>query len=174
MGKYTDITCCFAGHRDIPVGEETKIMTRVYHRIQPLIQQGVIYYGVGGALGFDRMMTEYLIKLRKENKRLKIIEVLPYEGYRKKWPDEEQAKAALLDKQMDKIVYYSKEPSRGAFLGRDRHLVDGSKYLICYCTRPNSGTALTVKYAIEKGLTVYNASSYDVGQLLNGHQPTNR
>ena len=86
MGKYTDLTCCFAGHREIPVGEETKIMTRVYHRIQPLIQQGVIYYGVGGALGFDRMMTEYLIRLRKENKRLKIIEVLPYDGYRKKWP----------------------------------------------------------------------------------------
>lgn len=166
MGEYTDITCCFAGHRDIPAGEETKIMTRVYHRIQPLIQQGVIYYGVDGALGFDRMMTEYLIKLRKENKRLKIIEVLPYDGYRKKWPDEEQAKAALLDKQMDKIVYYGKEPSRGSFLARDRHLVDGSKYLICYCTRPNSGTALTVKYALENGRTVYNASSYDVGGLL--------
>ena len=129
MGKYTNITCCFAGHRDIPVGEETKIMTRVYHRIQPLIQQGVIYYGVGGTLGFDRMMTEYLIKLRKENKRLKIIEVLPYDGYRKKWPEEEQAKAALLDKQMDKIVYYSKEPSRGAFLARDRHLEIGRAHV---------------------------------------------
>ena len=73
MGKYAEQTCCFTGHRDIPAGEEIKIKTRVYHRIQPLIQQGVIYYGVGGALGFDRMMSEYLLQLRKDNKRMKII-----------------------------------------------------------------------------------------------------
>lgn len=166
MGKYMEQTCCFAGHREIPAGEETKIKTRVYHRIQPLIQQGVIYYGVGGALGFDRMMTEYLLQLRKDNKRMKIIEVLPFEGYRAKWPQEEQARAALLDKQMDKIVYVSKEPSKGAYLARDRHLVDGSKYCICYCNKPTGGTAYTVKYALEKGLTVYNASSFDVNELL--------
>ena len=69
MEKYAEQTCCFTGHRDIPAGEEIK--TRVYHCIQPLIQQGVIYYGVGGTLGFDRMMTEYLLQLRKDNKRMK-------------------------------------------------------------------------------------------------------
>ena len=166
MGKFTDLTCCFTGHRDIPAGEETKIKARVYHRIQPLIQQGIIYYGVGGALGFDIMMTEYLIQLRKDNKRMKIIEVLPFEGYRAKWSQEEQARTALLDKQMDKIVYVAKEPSKAAYLARNRHLVDGSKYCISYCTKPTGGTAYTVKYALEKGLTVYNASSYDVSELL--------
>ena len=39
MGKYTEQTCCFTGHRDIPAGEEIKIKTRVYHRIQPLISK---------------------------------------------------------------------------------------------------------------------------------------
>lgn len=169
MSNYKSATCCFTGHRDIPVGEETKIKTRVYHRLQPLIQQGVLCFGVGGALGFDRMMTEYLIQLRKENKRLKIIEVLPFEGYRSKWSEEEKAKAKLLDKQMDKIVYASKEPSRGAYLARNRHLVDGSAYCISYCTRPTGGTAFTVKYALERRLTVYNASSFDVNSLL-GHK----
>ena len=167
MGKYKSLTCCFAGHREIPEGEESKIKIRVYHRLQPLIQQGVIYYGVGGALGFDRMMIEYLIQLRKENKRIKLIEVLPFEGYRRKWPEEEQEKAQVLDKQMDKIVYVSKEPSKGAYLARDRHLVDCSSYGISYCTRATGGTAYTVKYALENGLTVYNASSFDVGMLLN-------
>lgn len=166
MGKFTEQTCCFTGHRDIPAGEEIKIKTRVYHRIQPLIEQGVIYYGVGGALGFDRIMTEYLIELRKQNKRMKIIEVLPFKEYRAKWSQEEQAKAALLDKQMDKIVYVAKELSKGAYLARDRHLVDGSKYCICYCNKPTGGTAYTVKYALEKGLTVYNASSFNVNELL--------
>lgn len=70
---------------------------------------------------------------------------------------------------MDKIVYVSKEPSRGAYLARGRHLVDGSRYCISYCNKPTGGTAFTVKYALERGLTVYNASSFDVNTLL-GHK----
>ena len=151
MGKYTDKTCCFTGHRIISPGEESKILIRVRHRLIPLIQSGVTYFGVGGALGFDTMMADLLLELKKENSRMRIIEVLPYEGYRAK------------------IVYVSKEPSRGAYLARGRHLVDGSRYCISYCNKPTGGTAFTVKYALERGLTVYNASSFDVNTLL-GHK----
>lgn len=78
----------------------------------------------------------------------------------------EELREEKIDKQVDKIVYAAKEPSRGIHLARNRHLVDGSKYCICYCTRPTGGTAYTVKYALKKGLTVYNASSFDVNELL--------
>ena len=111
MGKYTDKTCCFTGHRIIPPGEESKILIRVRHRLIPLIQSGVTYFGVGGALGFDTMMADLLLELKKENSRMRIIEVLPYEGYRAKWTPEQQLHAKNLDRQMDKIVYVSKEPS---------------------------------------------------------------
>lgn len=88
--------------------------------------------------------------------------------------NEEQAAAvkevnrafARIDKQVDKIVYAAKEPSRGVYLLRDRHLVDCSAYCISYCTRNTGGTAYTVKYALEHGVTVYNASSFDVSALL--------
>lgn len=169
MGKYTDKTCCFTGHTIIPPGEESKILIRVRHRLIPLIQSGVTYFGVGGALGFDTMMADLLLELKKENSRMRIIEVLPFGGYRAKWAPEQQLHAKNLDRQMDKIVYLSKEPSRGAYLARDRHLVDGSRYCICYCNKPTGGTAFTVKYALERGLTVYNASSFDVNSLL-GHK----
>lgn len=46
----------------------------------------------------------------------------------------------------------------------------GSKVgIISYCNKPTGGTAFTVKYALERGLTVYNASSFDVNSLL-GHK----
>lgn len=38
--------------------------------------------------------------------------------------------------------------------------------MISYCTRTTGGTAYTVKYALEHGITVYNASSFDVSALL--------
>lgn len=103
MGKYTDKTCCFTGHRIIPPGEESKILIRVRHRLIPLIQSGVTYFGVGGALGFDTMMADMLLELKKENSRMRIIEVLPFEGYRAKWTPEQQLHAKNLDRQMDKI-----------------------------------------------------------------------
>lgn len=108
MGKFKKQTCCFTGHRNIPPGEQTKILTRVRHRLIPLIQSGIIYYGVGGALGFDTLVAEMLIELKKENGRLRIIEVLPFEGYRDRWTPEQQLHAKNLDKKMDKIVYVSK------------------------------------------------------------------
>lgn len=129
--KYREQTCCFVGHKDIPPGEKLKILARVEHRLIPLIQQGVIYFGIGGSLGL-----------------------------------EQQRHAEKIDKQVDKIVYAAKEPSRGVYLLRDRHLVDCSAYCISYCTRNTGGTAYTVKYALEHGVTVYNASSFDVSALL--------
>ena len=164
--KYREQTCCFVGHKDIPPGEQLKILVRVEHRLIPLIQQGVTYFGIGGSLGFDTLMADMLISLKAAHPRIRIIEVLPFEGYRSKWSLEQQRHAEKIDKQVDKIVYAAKEPSRGIHLARNRHLVDGSKYCICYCTRPTGGTAYTVKYALKKGLTVYNASSFDVNELL--------
>ena len=47
--KYREKTCCFVGHKDIPPGEQLKILVRVEHRLIPLIQQGVTYFGIGGS-----------------------------------------------------------------------------------------------------------------------------
>ena len=164
--KYREQTCCFVGHKDIPPGEQLKILARVEHRLIPLIQQGVTYFGIGGSLGFDTFMADMLISLKAAHPRSRIIEVLPVEGYRSKWSLEQQRHAEKIDKQVDKIVYAAKEPSRGVYLLRDRHLVDCSAYCISYCTRNTGGTAYTVKYALEHGVTVYNASSFDVSALL--------
>ena len=158
-------TCCFTGHRAIPQGEEAKILARVKSRIDKLILDGVLYFGVGGALGFDTMMAEYLIERRKRNSRIKIIEVLPFPEYRSKWTGEQKQRASVIDAQMDKIVYCYDENSREAYLGRDRHLVDCSDYCISYCTRNTGGTAYTVRYALKKGLSVWNMSSFDIKSL---------
>ena len=165
MKDFRSQTCCFTGHREIPEGEEAKIRARVKSRIDQLIIEGVLYYGVGGALGFDTMMAEYMIERRKRDKRIKIIEVLPFPEYRSRWTEDQKRKAAMVDAQMDKIVYCSEKGSREAYLGRDRHLVDCSGYCISYCTRSYGGTAYTVKYARSKGLTVWNMSSFDIKSI---------
>ncbi len=158
--------CCFTGHRDLEPWEEQKVYTRMRYRVEPLINQGTVYFGVGGALGFDMLAAEYLLHVRDEmGKRIKIISVLPYPDYREGWPEEMVRRQDEIIRRSDKVVYACQEKEPEAFLKRDRMLVDGSNYCICYCHRLTGGTAYTVRYAISRGIPVYNCSSWDLEQL---------
>ena len=165
MKDFRPQTCCFTGHRDIPLGEEAKIMTRLRYRVEELYNRGYRYFGVGGALGFDTMAAEWLLNFRETHHLIRVIEVLPYKGYRDCWTKAQQDHADLLDRKFDKVVYCCENASDEAFLTRDRHLVDCSSACISYCTRITGGTAYTVKYAMEHGIPVHNTSSFDVRQV---------
>ena len=56
-------TCCFTGHRILPAGQEEEIWRRVYACLEPPLEEGVRYFGVGGALGFDTLVAEKLLAL---------------------------------------------------------------------------------------------------------------
>ena len=46
-------TCCFTGHRYISQKERKSLEYRLNKVILHLYKQKVLYYGAGGALGFD-------------------------------------------------------------------------------------------------------------------------
>ena len=173
--RYTGLTreqqtCCLTGHRVIPPGEEKKIMVRARNILLRLIrEQNVRYFGVGGAVGFDMMAAEYLLDLKAHKEhQLKIISVLPYPDWRETedWTDELRRREDQILRACDKVVYVRQEFESGVFLLRDRKLVDGSGYCVSYCNRLRTGTAYTVRYALERGLTVYNASSWDIRNVM--------
>ena len=163
-------TCCLTGHRKIPPGEERKIMVRARNILLRLIRDhNVRYFGVGGAVGFDMLAAEYLLNLKAhEEQQIKIISVLPYPAWRERedWTDELRAREEKILQACDKVVYVRQEYEKGVFLLRDRKLVDGSAYCVSYCNQPQTGTAYTVKYALNHGVKVFNASSFNVRDLL--------
>lgn len=151
-------TCCFTGHRNLPIGQEEEIWKRVYARLEPLLEEGVRYFGVGGALGFDTLVAEKLLMLRESRPEIRIILVQPFPGYQSRWTPVQQAHAAAVEARVDKIVVCCQTPGREAFLARDRHLVDGSSCCIAWCTRTTGGTAYTLRYAQKQGLRVWNVA----------------
>ena len=172
--RYADLTreqqtCCLTGHRVIPPGEEKKIMVRARNILLRLIREkNVRYFGVGGAVGFDMMAAEYLLDLKAHKEhQLKIISVLPYPAWRETedWTDELRRREENILRACDKVVYVRPEFETGVFLLRDRKLVDGSAYCVSYCNRPRTGTAYTVKYALDRGVKVFNASSFSLKDL---------
>lgn len=149
-------TCCFTGHRDIPPGLIPSLTEVVKGQIKALFSQGVIYYGVGGAVGFDTLAAEVLFELRVEHPQIKVILVYPFNGFDSRWREGQRTRYRALLPKYDKRVCVSQTPGRDAYLMRDRHLVDCSAHCVAFCSRSYGGTAYTMRYARENGRQVYN------------------
>ena len=156
-------TCCFTGHRDIPIDRTQEIAERTANEIRRLIvNYGVRFFGVGGAIGYDMLAARVLFRLREtEFPNIKVIIVYPFDGFTNRWSPMQKAEHLRLLTKYDKIVCVCDKPSKEAYLARDRHLVDGSAYCIAYCTRDYGGTAYTVRYARQKGVEVRNIVLYN-------------
>lgn len=154
-------TCCLTGHRDIRIGKTSEIAERTASEIHRLIiNNGVRFFGVGGAIGYDTLAAKVLLRLKeKEFPNIKVILVYPFDGFTDRWTPRQKAEYEMLLPKYDKVVCACDRPSKEAYLTRDRHLVDGSAYCIAYCTRDYGGTAYTVRYARQQGLTVQNVAT---------------
>ena len=162
MADLRQRTCCFTGHRAIPEKDLPGILDRTEQTVRRLIEQGVIFFGVGGAIGYDTETAKLLFRLRATDyPQIKGILVYPFEGFTSRWNDKQRAEYARLLPQYDKAVCVAQRASREAYLERDRHLVDGSAYCIAYCTRGSGGTAYTLRYAQQEGLKIYNVAQKD-------------
>ena len=57
-------TCCFTGHRKIPISQYESITRKLTETITALAERGVIYFGAGGALGFDTLAAQTVLNLK--------------------------------------------------------------------------------------------------------------
>lgn len=149
-------TCCFTGHRNLLPQEEKEISQRLTQTLIRLIQSGVQYFGAGGAIGFDTLAAQTVLKLRKQYPHIKLILVLPCLSQTRGWKDNNIKVYEEIKAQADKVVYTSQEYTRGCMHKRNRHLVDHSGICICYLTEDHGGTAYTVQYADKHQLQIIN------------------
>ena len=115
------------------------------------------------------LASEYLLDLKAHDEhQIKIISVLPYPAWRETedCTDELRAREEKILLGSDKVVYVRDEYEKNVFLLRDRKLVDGSAWCVSYCNRPRTGTAYTVRYALDHEVKVYNASSFSLRNLV--------
>ena len=151
-----DKTACFTGHRKIAPGQREIVAERLKNTVNSLISEGYRYFGAGGALGFDTLVAECVLYLKKQYPQIKLILVLPCKTQTRGWDSEDIAVYEQIKAQADKAVYTSEEYTRGCMFKRNRHLVDNSSVCIAYLTENRGGTAYTVDYARKKGVRVIN------------------
>ncbi len=149
-------TCCFTGHRKIPPMQSEQIAERLRTELISLIDHGYLYFGAGGALGFDTIAAQTILSLQQSYPQIKLILVLPCKTQTRGWNDYDVAIYEDIKRRCNKVVYTSEDYSKGCMLKRNRHLVDKSSVCICYLTESTGGTAYTVEYARKSGLTIVN------------------
>ncbi len=149
-------TCCFTGHRTISKMDYDKVKEILYETVRSLIERGVIYFGSGGALGFDTLAAEIVLELKERYPQIKLIMVYPCKNQTVYWKEKDIEIYRKIKESCDKYVYMSEKYDSFCMHKRNRHLVECSKYCICYLKRHSGGTAYTVNYACEKGLTIIN------------------
>ena len=151
-------SCCFTGHRSLSGEEKLKAAVRLRRVIEEQIKAGIVFYGAGGARGFDTLAAQTVLDMKKEYPQLRLILVLPCENQTRGWHSEDIAVYEDIKRRSDKVVYVSREYTPDCMHRRNRHLVDHSGTCICYLTRSTGGTAYTVDYARRRGLRIINVA----------------
>lgn len=155
-------TSCFTGHRELPTGLARWTLTKKLEQaIIEQIEKGILFFGAGGARGFDTLAAQTVLKLKRKYPDIKLILVLPCLTQTRGWPAGDVEEYERIKSLADKVVYTSQEYTKGCMHKRNRHLVDNSSVCICYLTKGNGGTAYTVDYAEKQGLEIINLAQHN-------------
>ena len=160
-------TCCFTGHRIIPSGEKETIRNLLETAIEKVIQDGYRFFGTGGALGFDTLAAQTVLKLKRQYPHIRLILVLPCITQTDGWKQDDIDEYEQIKALADKVVYTSREYHTGCMHKRNRHLVDNSSLCICYLTKLSGGTAYTVRYAESRKIETIQSSQAFLIEISN-------
>lgn len=136
--------CCFCGHGkewDLPIDIDNRIESAIIE----LIADGVLIYYSGGMGAFDNKCEAVVRKLKRKDKRIKLILVIPYitkridDLYREKRYDE------IIFPDLGNVHY------KAAIQKRNYWMVDNSDYLLAYVKNREGGARKSFEYAKRRG-----------------------
>ncbi len=151
-----DKTCCFTGHRKIPANLRALIAAEIEKRIVELIGQGYIIFETGGALGFDTVAAQVVLRVRNRYPYIRLVLVLPCRNQTDGWGEHNRRMYDYILNAADNVIYTSEVYTKGCMYKRNRRLVDDSSVCICWLKRLSGGTMYTVNYAKENGVKIIN------------------
>lgn len=146
--------CCFTGHRDIPPEILPALAAKLEAVVLELIADGIRYFYAGGALGFDTLAAETVLRLRNQFPQIQLILALPCREQTRGWSTASVKRYESILRRANKVIYTSEHYTRGCMQRRNRFMVDRSAVCVAYCTRATGGSAYTLQYARKAGLRI--------------------
>lgn len=148
------MNCCFTGHRDLPETEKERIYKDTLEAVENLVRLGVKTFICGGAVGYDMLCGEIVLKLKEAGEDIKLVMAQPCGGQDKYFSENDKIRYKNLTESADEVHCLAEHYFRGCMQARNRYMVDNSEYVIAYCKKTTGGTAYTKNYAVKKGKNV--------------------
>ena len=155
------ITCGVSGHRPekLPWGYDESdprclaLKQEMRELLLQLIKGGCRSFICGMARGVDLYFLEILLEL-KEEYPLTLEAAVPCPSQAASWREDQRQRYEKGLLSCDTITVLEAEYTPGCMLRRNRYLVDHSDLIITVYDGSSGGTAATVEYAREKGVTI--------------------
>lgn len=151
---------CFTGHRTIyGTAEISKKLTGVLEKW--ICTRGITDFYAGGAVGWDTLAANAVIRLREEYPQIKFHLVLPCsnEEQTSRWTEPQRREFYRILRLADSVEYISDRYYNGCMKQRNIRLVEhAEKGCFCYWDPSifSSGTGQTVRLAMKKNLEIIN------------------
>ena len=103
--------------------------------------QGFTRFEAGGALGFDTLAENIVLRIKEEFPHVRLVLALPCPQQANSWQPKDVALYENILNRSDYYFYVSQSYHRGCMQQRNRRLVDDSELCVAYCTQATGGTA---------------------------------
>lgn len=160
------IKCCFTGYRPHKFGFEfnednpqyVSLENKVIDAVFSLADEGCYKFYCGMAMGFDLLAAETVVLLKKTypKARIELVAVIPFEKQSDSFDETWKKRYDRVLRQVDSIVYISREYYKGCYYKRNCYMVDNSDVVITWFDGQTGGTAQTLNYAARKGKRIVN------------------
>ncbi len=156
------MTCAFTGHRSqrLPWGSnETDprcqaLKTLLSAAVAQASGMGCRTFLCGMALGCDTYFAEAVLTYKELEPSVELTAIIPCADQADRWSEKDRRRYEGLLARCDRVQILEPSYSRGCMARRNRAMVDQSQVLISVFDGAPGGTAGTVQYAREKGLTL--------------------
>ena len=155
-------TCFFSGHRHISSDDAARVKSRLNEELLNAVNAGYTHFISGGAIGFDTLAAEQVVRLREDYSDIRLILYLPCTDHTKNWNENDRMRFDAISSFADEIYYVSETAySDGCMKKRNNAMTEAADLCIAYLKNTVSGTAQTVKIAEKKGLKIINIADSD-------------
>lgn len=146
-------TVCFTGHRTL-LEPRRDVEIKLEGVVRECIANGARTFIAGGAVGFDTIAAQLILRLRSEFPSIYLALALPCppEQQTLMWTHEQKAEYYEILQKANFMKIVSERYTKDCMYARNRLMVDRSGILICYLRRNKGGTYYTVNYGKEKGI----------------------
>ncbi len=157
------ITVAFSGNRTLTApaafgGEDLReaICAALSSLVTDLYNEGKRIFLSGGAMGFDMLAAEQVLRLGESLHDIRLVLVTPFEAQAEGYSPLEKERYASIVARSAEVICLSDEYSLGAFHIRNNYLVENSSHIIAYSNAHGRGTPSTLKKASRRGVEVTN------------------